>query len=441
LFKHFKLLIAAQKYNSKELVPALLCLCFLASGGPLSADENNEPEERWFEIEVILYKEITDKGLNNESWDTETPFSLPEELKDFLNPVGPAELSGDTALEQLQTDSTMGKQANDIAPQESVTELDSSRVATTSESASDATLIPAEDELKEQPFILLQQSDLQLQKEAKNISVHPSFRLLAQFAWRQPVAGKSNAMPVRFAGGHDYSEEFEFNGTKKLDLEGQEFLSEALIDSEKQNDIESSELSQYQNQQSVDNAPVQEADSTGLSATLDETSSDIEASEANEQTVLLPWVPEIDGTAKVYIYRNYLHLDADIVFRKPGQLEIDIYSLDTPLNFEDQPLVAPITPMTDELKSLDNSTQNDSQQEMFEQTNQDDQFAWQFDSDFLSQDSEKVYTEKLFNYPLKQTRRMRSTELHYFDHPKIGMLVVIRPYELETDSEELTNDQ
>ena len=97
--------------------------------------------------------------------------------------------------------------------------------------------------------------------------------------------------------------------------------------------------------------------------------------------------------------------------------------------------------MTDELKSLDNSTQNDSQQEMFEQTNQDDQFEWQFDSDFLSQDSEKVYTEKLFNYPLKQTRRMRSTELHYFDHPNIGMLVVIRPYELETDSEELTNDQ
>ena len=143
-------------------MPALLCLCFLASGGPLSADENNEPEERWFEIEVILYKEITDKGLNNESWDTETPFSLPEELKDFLNPVGPAELSGDTALEQLQTDSTMGKQANDIAQQESVTELDSSRVATTSESASDATLIPSEDELKEQPFIPLQQNDLQL---------------------------------------------------------------------------------------------------------------------------------------------------------------------------------------------------------------------------------------------------------------------------------------
>ncbi|OGT22370.1 MAG: hypothetical protein A2V90_08430 [Gammaproteobacteria bacterium RBG_16_57_12] len=31
-------------------------------------------------------------------------------------------------------------------------------------------------------------------------------------------------------------------------------------------------------------------------------------------------------------------------------------------------------------------------------------------------------------YALRETRRMRSKELHYFDHPAFGMLAVIRPY-------------
>ncbi len=322
LFKHFKLLITAQKYNSKELVQALLCLCFLASSGPLSAEENNQPEERWFEIEVILYKEITDKGLNNESWDTDTPFSLPEELKDFLNPVGPAELSEDTALEQLQTDSTMGRQANDISPTEPVTELDSSRVATTSELASDATLIPSEDELKEQPFIPLQQSDLQLQKEAKNISVHPSFRMLAHFAWRQPVAGKSTAMPVRFAGGHDYSEEFEFNGSKKLDLESPEYLPEALIDSEKQNEplhpddaLFHDEWFHFAEEEDIETRLAAES-YQGIFCSVDPSMG--KQSRRHDPSAIIIGGLLRDGTVDV--------LEADIVKRHPDKLMLDLFA-------------------------------------------------------------------------------------------------------------------
>jgi hypothetical protein len=35
-------------------------------------------------------------------------------------------------------------------------------------------------------------------------------------------------------------------------------------------------------------------------------------------------------------------------------------------------------------------------------------------------------------YHLKQTRRMRSDELHYLDHPVLGMLILITPYEDKT---------
>ncbi|MDG2091055.1 MAG: CsiV family protein [Gammaproteobacteria bacterium] len=35
-------------------------------------------------------------------------------------------------------------------------------------------------------------------------------------------------------------------------------------------------------------------------------------------------------------------------------------------------------------------------------------------------------------YPMLETRQMISNELHYLDHPSIGMLVEVRPYELPT---------
>jgi len=33
-------------------------------------------------------------------------------------------------------------------------------------------------------------------------------------------------------------------------------------------------------------------------------------------------------------------------------------------------------------------------------------------------------------YPMLQTRQMISNELHYLDHPALGMLIEVRPYEL-----------
>ena len=36
-------------------------------------------------------------------------------------------------------------------------------------------------------------------------------------------------------------------------------------------------------------------------------------------------------------------------------------------------------------------------------------------------------------FRLTQTRRMRSGELHYLDHPLFGLLVQVRPYELPVE--------
>lgn len=431
----------AKKKRYQRLLTVVLPICLIGSSVSLSAADSDETEERWFEVEVILYKATSDSGLTNESWDADSPFNLPEELKDFLNPVAPEELQD--SLHDLTTDqqkinlinnedrSNLSKPVNDNM--NSSAQLDS-------DSAPENIEQPLVSEEREKPFILLDNTVLKLQKEAKNISVHPSFRLLAHFAWRQPVAGKSTAIPVRFAGGHDYSEKFEFNGAKKLDIDDHELLSEHSTELEEVVEDNSSTSGISIEPSSNNNRSRQPLGSPAVPENEQNAETSKKALHDNIQPVLLPWVPEIDGTAKVYIYRNYLHLDAALVFRKPGQLEVDIYSIESPLNFEDVPIVAPITPMTDELNTYERPIETNSSPQVFKATEDAEQFAWQFDSDFLNQDTEKVYTEKLFNYPLNQTRRMRSTELHYFDHPKVGMLVLIRPYELDVDGKENIDD-
>ncbi|GGA77580.1 hypothetical protein GCM10011369_19340 [Neiella marina] len=42
----------------------------------------------------------------------------------------------------------------------------------------------------------------------------------------------------------------------------------------------------------------------------------------------------------------------------------------------------------------------------------------------------------LFDYNMSQFRRVRSTEIHYFDHPMFGMIVQIRPYEPRPEPEQ-----
>ncbi len=433
------------KHSSNPLLAGLFTSSLLFISAPIYAEADQANTERWFEIEVILYKSTSDRGLEKESWNTEIPFNLPETLQDFLNPIAETPLDENANSmasdgHQSTVDTNHHKASDKRAPV--------NQVLTTSESLTDNDDRANE---KEQPFKLLPESELELTREAKNISVHPSFRLLSHFAWRQPVAGKSTATPVRIAGGHDYSEQFEFNGAKKLVIEN-ELQDDGTLENgalnqnfENRNDFDSSLQSNRQI-----STPPESANRTGdtqsqLEGSELAQSSDqqnIAQQELTQQPQLLPWVPEVDGSAIVYIYRNYLHLDAKLVFRRPGQQEVDIYSLEQPIDFSQAQPEQNDSSLTTNINNLESLNSNPLSENMIEARTQqseqttEQQFAWHFDSDFLNQDTEKVYTEKLFNYPLNQTRRMRSTELHYFDHPKIGMLVIIRPYELPTDVEE-----
>jgi hypothetical protein len=41
------------------------------------------------------------------------------------------------------------------------------------------------------------------------------------------------------------------------------------------------------------------------------------------------------------------------------------------------------------------------------------------------------FSQRIEEYPIKFHRRMRSKELHYLDHPLVGILVMAKPVEKE----------
>ncbi len=386
--QHRKFKRFMKKQNTKSISGLLLfgwVALLPALGFAEQADNKDIEQPRWFEVEIILYKANSEKGLQNESWDTDTKMKLPEEIIDFLQPFGFVE-----TLESKQQNpaplSDLGK-----GPQSSVNQ---------NKESSDASLtareLRSENLAQEKPFVLLHDDLLQLKTEALNISRHVSYDLLAHFSWRQPVLSKREATRLRIAGGFDYQQSYEFSGEKKL------------------------EIVSIEKEPHLNNLAPEIVTQTQQSSPTDK------HQDGKPVLVALPWVPEIDGSIIVYIHRNYLHLDTDLYYRRPGKEQIDIFDLTS-------------LPSLDDIANQP-STETDLPG-LTQQSINTDAFSWQYDDDFLSEDNKQAYTERLFNYPLKQNRRLRSNQLHYFDHPLIGMLVMIRPYELNSEELPISVDE
>lgn len=83
------------KYQS-ILTPALTSLCLLTSHITLATD--NVKEERWFEIEVILFKQLTDKSKNTEQFTSNDLSTRKSRALDLLAPYLQPDI---TSLKQL----------------------------------------------------------------------------------------------------------------------------------------------------------------------------------------------------------------------------------------------------------------------------------------------------------------------------------------------------
>ncbi|WP_019613428.1 peptidoglycan binding protein CsiV [Psychromonas ossibalaenae] len=225
-------------------------------------------------------------------------------------------------------------------------------------------------------FQLLDESQLQLTEQRKKLKNHASFTPVVHLAWRMPVDSRSKALPIHLFAGKNLA----------FTVPSEEAKSES-------------------NEPAVLTTETELTNTAITDTTLIE-STETTAAELDISSVLPPAVQqtdkwEIDGNFKVYL-QHYLFIDSQLVIRQTAKQDIE---------------QAEETALT-EFEVIDG--ENDVQ--IINQTDPVDN---------IPAAQETVIKEVLFD----QNRRLRSEEIHYLDHPLMGMIVQIRKIPAKPESE------
>ncbi|WP_196138056.1 CsiV family protein [Aliikangiella sp. G2MR2-5] len=404
-----------------------LVLAGIASSA-ISAEESDPVQDgpKWYQVEVVLFKSESLNALSDESWDPETKLELSTDFRDFLQPY--RVINGQPSAE-----------FEDLIEQEIVSQPVSSDSSIATNTDNNLAFDADAGEL-EVPFQLLPESQLSLNNEVKSLQKNPEYNVLFHIGWKQPVLSSNEARSIRIAGGRDYSLDYLYDGEKRqagLNLFSSPTDSDDFTASD-ENFLTNNSGSDFNEFSSNNESKEEEV---------------LPSMDTIEPTL---WVPEIDGDIKIYVAR-YLHVKTNLYLRRPDKFEIEAIDLDLFKNDEFNVLKEsnPVsTSLSDNQSVFTSDTFNEAsqldktktvsdnlallqsqaeKQGVMSDINQNHKFSWEIDDDFLNSESQKLYKERLFNYSMKQARRMRSGELHYFDHPLFGMLILITPIELNEE--------
>ncbi|MCP4270793.1 MAG: hypothetical protein GY781_02330, partial [Gammaproteobacteria bacterium] len=311
-------------------------------------------------------------------------------------------------------------------------------------------------EIMEKPFIILDKELNQLNKLRSQLARSRGYRPLLHISWRQPVENKKNSQLIRLFSGKNYSDTFNPDGDARVDIASIDtFLTEEnkpigpfSIDSQtnynKQNspiDTETSEISPF----SSNSSSLVPFGNSNLLTSEDyrrSTREKISLCQTLYQEQLAnsdPDVWQLDGNIRIYVQR-YLHLETDLILRIPGEEALQLGAIETSLAADrllDSLQTENLTSGNSQpaTTSDDHLTANTLSAEATNTT-----FGWKLADDFLSDDqSQSIVIQQVLNkYPMLQNRRIRSNEIHYIDHPLFGLLIQIRPYNKETEDEDVS---
>lgn len=285
----------------------------------------NAAEERWFEVEVYIFERNVPSV---EQWPTTAAEKRTRKTVDFITPMVSTDL---TAVSMGLNGCTSSDWATDSA------NCNEQLSSATHKALADvpmqiAAKTPAVAHLGD-GAVLLAESQSQFNDIIATISREKSTTSLLHMTWQQSMLPRNRAIPVKLYSGHDYSEEYEFNGQPiKVEEAGSEFGNFDFMGSQFANDT---------------TKPV--------------------------------W--KFDGTINIYL-QHYLFIETDFTLREEGSKTVTVAQ--------------------SELVTSPDTTEVGTQE---------------------------VTTPYLYAIPMLQNRRVRSDEVHYFDHPKMGMIIQIRKME------------
>ena len=376
---------------------------------------NNIQARRWYEVEIIIFEQITEQRLESEIWDQSTALVELSNSRDFL--TQPPHL---TELQQLCLDG----QFYSLKPLTSIEELplyeevitaETDELKPTEQTIDDSDLTEDISE-EESPFILLTDSERKLQPIYQQLRRRRGYRMLFHEAWRQPMASKADSLPVRIYAGKNYGETYNYQGDSKVEL------AELTI----QEQLAAEEEAQRFNELSFNSESLISDNDSILESVDEETTSQERAAQAiNKCATIIEQqnskkqddVWQLDGYIHLYAER-FRHFDTNLSLRIPGKEEIDLRAIATNLAAED---------------FLSNVNLNDEPKQEI--------FNWQFSDDFLTpkDNNDIIIRDVLKHYNMNQSRRIINEKVHYLDHPLFGLIIQMRSYDPDQPDEELLN--
>lgn len=243
------------------------------------------------------------------------------------------------------------------------------------------TINAADDSHKTTPY-LLNADSLQLTKITGQLRRSKNFRPLLHMAWRQQVFDLKRSIPLKVFAGDNLEIEY----LDALSVYHQQQQNQQNIDDEYGHNSANTAVSSAKQQlraakqrhianiaEQIDQVtnPDQVLAEIGQPITLTKTDSTIDQLSLSPPLITQPWT--IDGFIKLHIFNNYLNIT-------------------TGFNFFDGDQVAPTKP-ANEITGIIKAEQQ----------------------------AQPIV--------MQQERRVISSEIHYFDHPYIGMIIQIRRYQ------------
>ena len=330
--------------NYRLLLPLVL-LCTTCS---------SYAEDRWFEIELLLFQR------NVDIQDVKEDLALENAIIDTSKSV---------PLLKIQQNNSCNKQAITENVSNNLVNTANQQIQCVPEKTTKLPVLVDNTLFANQVngFKLLGNDQLQLTPQREKLEQHALFKPLLHLAWRMPVKSRAKSIPIHLVAGENFADSL-----------GQSQKSEPIT----------------VNDDLLENEPISPDELFGKNNNLKE-----EKDLIKNNQIIQPDKWTIDGNLKIYL-EHYLFVDSQLHIRQKTTEKIT-----TPTVESDEPKYEIINDV------------NDVQVVNFNET--------------LTPKYKTVISEVLFD----QNRRLRSGEIHYFDHPLMGMIIQIR----KIPEEELTD--